>query len=129
MRSGRARKPSLTHHSTFSLRPMPDFDEFFVRLKEELVDLAESRLDALADRAIQDGEQFLDDSKEDLRRWTQLLEEGRLSEEDVASLVRGKKDLAEMKALKQAGLAAVEADRFREALLSRVIGTVRQVFV
>jgi hypothetical protein len=108
---------------------MPDFDEFFVRLKEELVDLAESRLDALADRAIQDGEQFLDDSKEDLRRWTQLLEEGRLSEEDVASLVRGKKDLAEMKALKQAGLAAVEADRFREALLSRVIGTMRQVFV
>lgn len=108
---------------------MPDFDAFFARLKEELVDLAESRLDALSDRAIQDGERFLDDSKEDLRRWTRLLEEGRLSEEDVASLVRGKKDLAEMAALKQAGLAAAEADRFRDALFDRILGTVRRVFL
>ena len=108
---------------------MPDFDAFFARLKEELVDLAESRLDALSDRAIQDGERFLDDSKEDLRRWTRLLEEGHLSEEDVASLVRGKKDLAEMAALKQAGLAAAEADRFRDALFDRILGTVRRVFL
>jgi hypothetical protein len=108
---------------------MPDFDEFFARLKEEVVDLAETRLDALTDRAVQDGEQFLTDSKEDLRRWTQLLEEGRLSKEEVASLVRGQKDLAEMNALKQAGLAAADVDRFREALLDRVIGTVRRVFL
>jgi len=108
---------------------MPDFDEFVGALKDEIVDLAETHLDEVRDRALRDAEQFLDDSRDDLERWTRLMEEGKLSEEDVASLVRGKKDLAKMKALKQAGLTAAEIDRFRNALLDRIVGTAGRLFL
>lgn len=102
---------------------MPDIDALFDALKEEVATLAETHLQALRDEAFQDGTDFLERTQEDLERWTRLLEEGDLSRDEFESLVRGRKDLAEMEALKQAGLAAVEADRFRDALVDRVIDT------
>lgn len=108
---------------------MADFDDFLDTLKDELADLAASHLDDLQDEAVRDSEQFLEDSKEDLKRWTRLLEEGEISEKDFESLVKGQKDLAKMEALKEAGLAAVEVDRFRKNLFDRVLGIASQFFL
>ena len=108
---------------------MADFENFLDALQDEVLDLAQTHLDDLKDAAVQDGEQFLDDAEEDLKTWTRLLEKGELSEADFRSLVKGKKDLARMEALKQAGLAAVEIDKFRDALADRIVGTARTVFL
>ena len=43
--------------------------------------------------------------------------------------MKGKKDLARMETLKQAGLAAVEVDKFRNALVDHIVGTARTVFL
>jgi hypothetical protein len=51
-------------------------------------------LQAVRDEAIQDGEDFLNRTQDDLERWTRLLEEGELSRDEFESLVRGQKDLA-----------------------------------
>jgi hypothetical protein len=108
---------------------MADFDDFLDVLQDELVALAQSHLDDVREAAVSDGRQFLDESKEDLKRWTRLLEQGALSEDEFRSLVEGKKDLARMTALKQAGLAAVEIDRFRDALVERIVGAATRVFL
>lgn len=110
---------------------MPDFefDVLLDALKDEVVSLAKTHLDEVRDAAVQDGKQFLETSKEDLKRWTRLMHQGKLSEDEFRSLVEGKKDLAEMKALKQAGLAAVEIDRFRSALVDRIVNTVGRVLL
>jgi hypothetical protein len=108
---------------------MADFDDFFDALKDEIVDLAANHLEDLQDQAVEDTEQFLDDSKEDLKRWTRLLEEGAISKRDFESLVKGQKDLAKMEALKQAGLAAVEVDRFRKNLFDRITGVAQNFFL
>lgn len=115
--------------STDFLFVMPDVEPFLDALRDELVDLAENRLQSARDAAIQDGEAFLASSKEDLKRWSRLLAEGKLSEEEFQSLVEGKKDLAETTALKQAGLAAVEIDRFRQALIDRIVDTAFRAFI
>lgn len=108
---------------------MPDFNDFLDALKGEIVDLAHSNWTAFRDAAVQDSEAFLQKTKSDLKRWTRLLEQGELSKEDVAWLIKGKKDLAEMEALKQAGLAAARIDRFRSALIDRIINTTFRVFL
>ena len=108
---------------------MADFDDFIDVLEDELTDLAQSHLDEVKDAAVEDGEQFLDDAEDDLKRWTRLLEKGEISDADFRSLVKGKKDLAKMEALKQAGLAAVEVDKFQDALVDRIVGTARTVFL
>jgi len=108
---------------------MPDLDDFFDALKDEIADLAETHLQEMKDAALQDGHAFLDRTQDDLKRWGRLLEEGELSRDEFESLVRGQKDLAEMEALKQAGLAAVRAERFRDALIDRIVGTATRIFL
>lgn len=108
---------------------MADFNDFLDTLKDEVVDLAADHLDALQDEAVQDSKQFLEESKEDLERWTKLLEEGEISKKDFKSLVKGQEDLARMEALKQAGLAAVEVDRFRKNLFDRITGVAQKFFL
>jgi len=108
---------------------MADFDDFLDTLKDEVVALASDHLDDLQDEAVQDSQQFLEESKEDLKRWTKLLDEGVLSKKDFESLVKGQEDLARMEALKQAGLAAVEVDRFRQNLLDRITGVAGEFFL
>ena len=108
---------------------MPSFDDFLSTLQDEIVDLAQSNWEAFRDAAVQDGEAFVEKTKADLKRWTRLLEQGELSQEDVAWLIEGKKDLAEMEALKQAGLTAARIDRFRSALIDRIISTTFRVFL
>jgi hypothetical protein len=108
---------------------MPDSDDLLDVLRNEIVTLAQSHFDEYREQAIADGESFLEATKDDLTHWTRLMDEGELSQQEFESLVRGKKDLAEMNALKQAGLAAARADQFRDAIVDRVVDTAAQVLL
>lgn len=108
---------------------MPDIDEFLDALREEITDLAKTHLQDMQEAALEDGKAFLDQTQDDLERWGRLLEQGELSRDEFESLVRGQKDLAEMEALKQAGLAAVRAEQFRDALIDRIIGTAGRILL
>lgn len=108
---------------------MPDIDELLQALRDDVTELAKAHFDDLADAAIEDGETFLNDSKEDFKEWSRLLAEGKLTQDEFRSLVEGKKDLAEMNALKRAGLAAVRIDKFRNDLVDRVVDTAGSVLL
>ncbi len=102
---------------------MADFDRFLRALKDGIRKLVTQSLRDYRQAAVKDADAFLERTRVDLARWIGELAAGQLTEEDFAFLVRGKKDLAEMEALKQAGLALVRVDRFRNALFDLVIGT------
>jgi hypothetical protein len=72
-------------------------------------------------QAIADGKAFLNEARDDLERWVGELERKEIDKSDFESLVRGQKDLAEMQALKQAGLAQVSIDTFTNGVLDIVI--------
>jgi len=97
------------------------FDQFFEVLKAGAVDIAKAEGKEFVKEATKDGKQFLDDLKDDLVRWTKLVEEKKLTKDEFKFLVNGQKDLAKMHALTQAGMAAVRIDRMRVALVDLVI--------
>lgn len=107
---------------------MPDFEKFLDALKGNIREYAEEDWKGHVDDLISDGSAFLDKTKEDLKGWATQLAEGSLSKDDFMWLVQGKKDLAEMEALKQAGLALVELDRCRKELLDLVVNTAFDAF-
>jgi hypothetical protein len=100
---------------------MPDFDQFFRELKDGVSDIAVREASGLVKDVTDDGKDFLEAIKGDLALWTKQVSNGQLSASDFEFLVRGKKDLAQMKALTQAGLAAVRTDRIRTAMIDLVI--------
>jgi hypothetical protein len=108
---------------------MPGFGEFFDQLKKDILHLVKSDWGQYAKAAHEDAETFLTRSRVDLERWTKELASGDLSRDDFEFLIQSKKDLAELAALKNAGLALVQLDRFRSSLLQTVIGTAFRVFV
>lgn len=108
---------------------MPDVDAFLDVLRDEITDLARTHFQEMQEAALEDGEAFLNQTQDDLERWGRLLEQGELSQEEFESLVRGQKDVAEIEALKQAGLAPLRADQFRDALINRIVGTASRILL
>ena len=101
-----------------------DFDDIFKTLQTEVETLAKSSLKKYTKEAIDDGKKFLNDTKDNLKRWTTLLSQGTLTKQDYEWLILSQKDLAQMHALKQAGLSLGNVDQFKLSLLNVVVGTV-----
>ncbi len=103
---------------------MASFDEVWNELKANVVKYSEDNWNEFKDDAISDGKVFLDRCKEDLKRWTDLLSQGKLTQDDFEWLLLGRKDLAEMEALKQKGMAKKKLNTFLKGLLDTVKSTV-----
>lgn len=106
---------------------MPVFKEFLSVLKADLLELAREFGEEITEELMEDGQAFAITLREDLERWTKQLGRGSLSREEFAFLIAAKKDLAEMEALKQKGLAEAKIDKLRIALVDRLIGSVFKV--
>lgn len=108
---------------------MSKFDDFIDALQKELVDFAEYSWKNFKDAAVKDAEDFVEKSKGDLERWTKLLAKGGLTKDDFEWLMVGKKDVIELVALKQEGLARVAMDRFMNGLIDTIVSTAFKVFL
>ncbi|MBI4369154.1 MAG: hypothetical protein HY547_02875 [Elusimicrobia bacterium] len=103
---------------------MADFNDIFNELKKGVADIAKREAKEYVKQAQEDGQAFLDNLKIDLELWARQLAEGKMSKADFEFLVKGKKNLAEMKALTQTGIAAARVDRVRTAFVNLAIGSV-----
>lgn len=108
---------------------MSKFDDFISELEQNLVSYAKSSFSDYAEAAIADGRGFIRQTESDLKRWTKELASGKLSKSDFEWLLGAKKDLAELTALKEAGLARAELDRFFDGLIRNIVGTATAVFL
>jgi hypothetical protein len=108
--------------------PMTSFDNFWVKLGDELVEFAMYDWRGYGGAAITDGKDFLEKTQDDIRRWCKLLEEGTLTQGGFAMLLAGKKDLAELAELKRRGLSRAELDRFMNGLIDMVASTACNFF-
>jgi len=105
------------------------FDNFINAVVEGAKDLAKEIFDGFANQAQEDAKAFLKKTEADLERWTQLLADKKLTEQDFGDLVQAKKALAEIHALTQAGIALTKLERFRRGLIDLVIEKAFEVFL
>ncbi|MCR4289438.1 MAG: hypothetical protein NUV86_04160 [Candidatus Scalindua sp.] len=100
---------------------MFDFNSFISSIEDSIKSLAKETLGDYKDVAVSDGKEFLETTRVDLKRWTEQLAGGELSKDDFKFLVAGKKDLAELHGLTQAGLALVKIESFRNGVIDIVV--------
>lgn len=101
-----------------------NFDTIFSTLKDGVFDLAKNSLNDFVSQAQADGTSVLNSMKRNLQKWTTQLANKEMSVDDFSDLVLGQKDLLELVALKQAGLALIRIDQFRTDLLNLVVSTI-----
>ena len=108
---------------------MPNFNDFIVSLKSDLFDFAKENLEEYKDELLKDGTQFIEKTKSDLERWTDGLASGALSPNDFEFLLKGKKDLAEMEALKQLGLSKIRITKIFNSLTNVIASSAIKTFL
>jgi hypothetical protein len=101
-----------------------NFENVFDTLKKGIADLAVTTGKQYATQAATDGQNFLDASKSQLQDWTTQLANGSLSKDDFTDLLLGQKDLFALTALKQAGMAEIAMDTFKNGVFNLIEQTV-----
>jgi hypothetical protein len=91
------------------------------QIAQQAVTLANTLVKGFVNQAVQDSQAFLQQTENDIATWLQDLRQGNITQKNFESLVRGEKDLAEMGALKQAGLGQVAIDTFVNGFIQIVI--------
>ena len=107
---------------------MGTFDDFTKAIKDGAKMLAKEIFDGFENEAVKDARAFLEKTSNDLQRWTKLLAQELISEQDFSDLVQAKKALAEIHALRQKGVALTKLERFRSRLINLVIDSAFNVF-
>ena len=100
-----------------------NFNTVYAELKTGVETVAKSSVQEYLQEAKSDGEKALNSMKANLQHWTQEVENGALTKEDLAFLLQGEEGLSEMVSLKEAGLSEVRIDQFRNGLINMVVGT------
>jgi hypothetical protein len=79
-------------------------------------------------QATADAKDFIEQSETDLQRWTALVANHSLSVQEFEFLLAAKKDVAELAALKEAGLAQIQLDRFINGVIGAIINAASKSF-
>ena len=98
-----------------------DIGTIFKSVEDQSKALAEKLFKQYTPQALSDVRDFLEKSKDALKRWVEDLDRGDIDKDEFESLVKGQADGAEMRALKQAGLAAVQIDTFTNGVLDIIV--------
>ena len=104
---------------------MIDTDAVFQEISKGAALIAKQTAQQYAAQVTVDVKAFIDGSKDYIVEWSQQLNEGKLSKEEFEFLAAGRlKDLAQMRALTQAGIAAATLDATRTKIVSLAIKTI-----
>jgi len=90
-------------------------------IEKQTAILAKTILKGFADQAVADARDFQKKAQARLAEWLTDLANGEISQKNFESLVRGERELAEMRALKQAGLSKVALDTFTAGFIEIVL--------
>jgi hypothetical protein len=104
--------------------PLPNFEQIFDEIKSQIAQLAKITVSKYATEAKKDADEFLESSREKLKKWTLLLAEGAIDTSEFEWLVNSQQGLAQMKLLTQAGLAQIRADQFKNAVLLVIVDVI-----
>ncbi|HXS37227.1 MAG TPA: hypothetical protein VN721_11040 [Flavipsychrobacter sp.] len=96
-------------------------------LKQGVIDLAKKTLKDYEDQAKADGQQTIDSMKDELETWGEELKSGQIDSDDLKDLIAGQEDLFKMTALEEAGVAAIEIDKFKSGLIELVTNTLLSI--
>ena len=90
-------------------------------IETQTATLAETLLRGFASQAASGVKEFKAEAEQNIPRWRNQLKKGQITEKNLASLVRGERDLAEMRALQQAGIGQMALDTFANGFIEIVL--------
>jgi len=104
------------------MREVPGNDRFLDDVLSILKEQIKESLPSIRDAVLKSGKEFVLKSRKDLDRWNAMLVAGAISAEEYGWLVEARLTVAELNALKAAGLALVRIEELRLSLVRAITG-------
>ena len=101
--------------------PKTDFNGIIKNIRTEVETVAKLTVRKYRKQATRDARKMLTQMKSDLRRWSNLLDQGLINTEDFEWLVQSQVDSVKMAGLQKAGLAEIRVDHFKRTFINLII--------
>ena len=101
-----------------------EIKELFKTITDEVTNLAKATAKEYVSQAKNDAQALIDSTKQNVINWADLLAQGKLTTDDFEWLMFRQKDLVAMSALKQAGLAEIRIEGFKQGVIGIIIDSV-----
>lgn len=101
-----------------------DFNSLLTEILNQAKDIAVSTFKDYKRQAVDDAEGLISGIKPKLEKWTLMLAKGDISKDDLEFLVLAEKELVEMKALKQVGIALIKLDELKSKILKSTVNSI-----
>lgn len=101
-----------------------DFESIYKDVKDAAINIAVSAYKKYKDAATADVTDYLKKAKDKIKEYTLQLSNSKVSKEEFEFNIAGLKELCEMKALKQCGIAQIELDKLKTNLVNSVVNTI-----
>ena len=101
-----------------------DIEKLLEELRKNLVAVLGEKYKEFKPEIQRDVKDFIEKSREKLQRWSLLLVDGSLTEDEFAWLLKSQQDLVTLKALQGAGLSKIKLNTIKNTLFKTVLQTV-----
>lgn len=100
-----------------------DIDKLIAEIKAQLLELLKENYKDFVPELENDITNFLKQSKVKLERWTLLLIDKSLTQDDFEWLVKSQKNLLVLEALQTAGLSKIKLNNLKNSIIKVIINT------
>jgi len=101
-----------------------DIDKLLEDLRKNLITVLGDKYKEFKPEIQKDVNVFLENSKEKLLRWSVLLVEKSITEDEFAWLLKSQQDLVTLKALQGAGLSKIKLNNIKNTIFKTVLQTI-----
>lgn len=101
-----------------------DIDKLLEDLRKNLITVLGDKYKEFKPEIQKDVTVFLENSKEKLLRWSVLLVEKSITEDEFAWLLKSQQDLVTLKALQGAGLSKIKLNNIKNTIFKTVLQTI-----
>ena len=101
-----------------------DIDKLLEDLRKNLITVLGDKYKEFKPEIQKDVTVFLENSKEKLLRWSVLLIEKSITEDEFAWLLKSQQDLVTLKALQGAGLSKIKLNNIKNTIFKTVLQTI-----
>lgn len=101
-----------------------DIDKLLEDLRKNLITVLGDKYKEFKPEIQKDVNVFLENSKEKLLRWSILLVENSITEDEFAWLLKSQQDLVTLKALQGAGLSKIKLNNIKNTIFKTVLQTI-----
>jgi hypothetical protein len=101
-----------------------NIENILKEIKKELLILFSDHFKNLTDQSKKDLENFLSKTEEKLSRWTLLLAEQKITNEEFEWLVKSQKDLLVLTSLQEGGISKIRLSNIKNQAINTIIKTI-----